>query len=138
MCVHPSGGVGACVSKKWGDSDCPAAPPLLTPQAVPCCTSCSAWPSLPLCRSVIVENSASSTNATEILKPVKKRKRKDYQSPSEEEYESEQMVGQKQGRGVCSLCPGGQPCVHRFHHAAQGYVSCKSKGKQVGQDAKKA
>nr|XP_025042203.1 lethal(3)malignant brain tumor-like protein 1 [Pelodiscus sinensis] len=43
-------------------------------------------------RSVIVENSAGSTNATEILKPVKKRKRKDYQSPSEEEeYESEQM-----------------------------------------------
>ncbi|KFW93905.1 Lethal(3)malignant brain tumor-like 1, partial [Phalacrocorax carbo] len=41
--------------------------------------------------SVIVENSSSSTNATEILKPVKKRKRKDYQSPSEEEYESEQM-----------------------------------------------
>ncbi|KFO79472.1 Lethal(3)malignant brain tumor-like 1 [Cuculus canorus] len=47
--------------------------------------------SLPLSRSVIVENSASTTNATEILKPVKKRKRKDYQSPSEEEYESEQM-----------------------------------------------
>lgn len=46
-----------------------------------------------LCRSVIVENSAGSTNVTEILKPVKKRKRKDYQSPSEEEYESEQMVG---------------------------------------------
>ncbi|XP_025061188.1 lethal(3)malignant brain tumor-like protein 1 isoform X3 [Alligator sinensis] len=42
-------------------------------------------------RSVIVENSAGSTNVTEILKPVKKRKRKDYQSPSEEEYESEQM-----------------------------------------------
>lgn len=39
-----------------------------------------------------MENSASSTNTTEILKPVKKRKRKDYQSPSEEEYESEQMV----------------------------------------------
>uniref|UniRef100_A0A8D0L3R2 Lethal(3)malignant brain tumor-like protein 1 n=1 Tax=Sphenodon punctatus TaxID=8508 RepID=A0A8D0L3R2_SPHPU len=44
--------------------------------------------------SVIVENSAGSTNISEILKPVKKRKRKDYQSPSEEEeYESEQMVG---------------------------------------------
>lgn len=95
------------MSKKWGDSDCPAGPPLVTPQAVsPCCTGCSAWPSLPLCRSVIVENSASSTNATEILKPVKKRKRKDYQSPSEEEYESEQMVGQRQGGGVCSQCPG--------------------------------
>lgn len=85
-----------------GASDCPAGPPLLSPQAVSlCCTGCSAWPSLPLCRSVIVENSASSTNATEILKPVKKRKRKDYQSPSEEEYESEQMVGQRQG-GVCA------------------------------------
>uniref|UniRef100_A0A674JRB9 Lethal(3)malignant brain tumor-like protein 1 n=1 Tax=Terrapene triunguis TaxID=2587831 RepID=A0A674JRB9_9SAUR len=49
-------------------------------------------------RSVIVENSAGSTNATEILKPVKKRKRKDYQSPSEEEeYESEQMVGERAG-----------------------------------------
>lgn len=59
-------------------------------------------------RSVIVENSASSTNATEILKPVKKRKRKDYQSPSEEEYESEQMVGQRQGGGVCSQCPRGR------------------------------
>uniref|UniRef100_A0A8C3SLJ7 Lethal(3)malignant brain tumor-like protein 1 n=1 Tax=Chelydra serpentina TaxID=8475 RepID=A0A8C3SLJ7_CHESE len=46
--------------------------------------------------SVIVENSAGSTNATEILKPVKKRKRKDYQSPSEEEeYESEQMEKQE-------------------------------------------
>ncbi|OXB53515.1 hypothetical protein ASZ78_003341, partial [Callipepla squamata] len=42
-------------------------------------------------RSVIVENSASSTNTTEIVKPVKKRKRKDYQSPSEDDYESEQM-----------------------------------------------
>lgn len=49
-----------------------------------------------------MENSASSTNATEILKPVKKRKRKDYQSPSEEEYESEQMVGRGQGGHVCA------------------------------------
>ncbi|KFP51386.1 Lethal(3)malignant brain tumor-like 1, partial [Cathartes aura] len=54
--------------------------------------------SLPPCRSVIVENSASSTNATEILKPVKKRKRKDYQSPSEEEYESEQMEEKQEER----------------------------------------
>uniref|UniRef100_A0A8C9F330 Lethal(3)malignant brain tumor-like protein 1 n=1 Tax=Pavo cristatus TaxID=9049 RepID=A0A8C9F330_PAVCR len=53
-------------------------------------------------RSVIVENSASSTSATEILKPVKKRKRKDYQSPSEEDYESEQMVGRRQGKHVCA------------------------------------
>ncbi|KFQ08351.1 Lethal(3)malignant brain tumor-like 1, partial [Haliaeetus albicilla] len=50
------------------------------------------------CRSVIVENSASSNNATEILKPVKKRKRKDYQSPSEEEYESEQMEEKQEER----------------------------------------
>lgn len=49
-----------------------------------------------------MENSASSNNATEILKPVKKRKRKDYQSPSEEEYESEQMVGRVQGGDVCA------------------------------------
>uniref|UniRef100_A0A8C5SK85 L3MBTL histone methyl-lysine binding protein 1 n=1 Tax=Laticauda laticaudata TaxID=8630 RepID=A0A8C5SK85_LATLA len=43
-------------------------------------------------QSVIVENSAGITNTTELLKPVKKRKRKDYQSPSEEEEEeSEQM-----------------------------------------------
>ncbi|KFV46961.1 Lethal(3)malignant brain tumor-like 1, partial [Gavia stellata] len=54
--------------------------------------------SLPPCRSVIVENSASSTNATEILKPVKKRKRKDYQSPSEEEYESEQTEEKQEER----------------------------------------
>lgn len=40
-----------------------------------------------------MENSAGITNTTELLKPVKKRKRKDYQSPSEEEEEeSEQMV----------------------------------------------
>ncbi|KFV50217.1 Lethal(3)malignant brain tumor-like 1, partial [Tyto alba] len=48
--------------------------------------------------SVIVENSASSTSTTEILKPVKKRKRKDYQSPSEEEYESEQMEEKQEER----------------------------------------
>ncbi|KFP61953.1 Lethal(3)malignant brain tumor-like 1 [Cariama cristata] len=54
--------------------------------------------SIPPFRSVIVENSASSTNATEILKPVKKRKRKDYQSPSEEEYESEQMEEKQEER----------------------------------------
>ncbi|XP_015261134.1 PREDICTED: lethal(3)malignant brain tumor-like protein 1 [Gekko japonicus] len=57
-------------------------------------------------RSVIVENSAGSTNSTEILKPVKKRKRKDYQSPSEEEEEeSEQMeVKQEEANGS-----GGEP-----------------------------
>lgn len=42
-----------------------------------------------------MENSAGSTNSIEVLKPVKKRKRKDFQNPSEEEeeeVESEQMV----------------------------------------------
>uniref|UniRef100_A0A674JXW3 Lethal(3)malignant brain tumor-like protein 1 n=1 Tax=Terrapene triunguis TaxID=2587831 RepID=A0A674JXW3_9SAUR len=58
-------------------------------------------------RSVIVENSAGSTNATEILKPVKKRKRKDYQSPSEEEeYESEQMEKQEERKNS-----GGDPTI---------------------------
>ncbi|KFQ36940.1 Lethal(3)malignant brain tumor-like 1, partial [Merops nubicus] len=62
----------------------------------PCLLTCLLF--LPPCRSVIVENSASSTNATEILKPVKKRKRKDYQSPSEEEYESEQTEEKQEER----------------------------------------
>uniref|UniRef100_A0A8C5SGX4 Lethal(3)malignant brain tumor-like protein 1 n=1 Tax=Laticauda laticaudata TaxID=8630 RepID=A0A8C5SGX4_LATLA len=48
------------------------------------------------CRSVIVENSAGITNTTELLKPVKKRKRKDYQSPSEEEEEESEQMEQKQ------------------------------------------
>uniref|UniRef100_A0A8C4WKJ3 Lethal(3)malignant brain tumor-like protein 1 n=1 Tax=Gopherus evgoodei TaxID=1825980 RepID=A0A8C4WKJ3_9SAUR len=57
-------------------------------------------------RSVIVENSAGSTNATKILKPVKKRKRKDYQSPSEEEeYESEQMKQEERKNS------GGDPTI---------------------------
>ena len=59
-----------------------------------------------------MENSASSTSATEILKPVKKRKRKDYQSPSEEDYESEQMVGRRQGKHVCAH---GSVSVCSFH-----------------------
>ncbi|XP_044515745.1 lethal(3)malignant brain tumor-like protein 1 [Gracilinanus agilis] len=42
-------------------------------------------------RSVIVENSGGSTNTSELLKPVKKRKRKEYQSPSEEESEPEPL-----------------------------------------------
>nr|XP_033770092.1 lethal(3)malignant brain tumor-like protein 1 isoform X3 [Geotrypetes seraphini]XP_033770094.1 lethal(3)malignant brain tumor-like protein 1 isoform X3 [Geotrypetes seraphini] len=49
-------------------------------------------------RSVIVENSAGSTVSNELLKPVKKRKRKEYQSPSEEEYESEQMEEKQEDR----------------------------------------
>uniref|UniRef100_A0A8D2PR20 Uncharacterized protein n=1 Tax=Zosterops lateralis melanops TaxID=1220523 RepID=A0A8D2PR20_ZOSLA len=86
---------GESVPCRAGSIPLPSLPALLHAVS-PCCPGCSAWPSLPLCRSVIVENSASSTNATEILKPVKKRKRKDYQSPSEEEYESEQMEKQEE------------------------------------------
>ncbi|KAG8513349.1 Lethal(3)malignant brain tumor-like protein 1 [Galemys pyrenaicus] len=46
-------------------------------------------------RSVIVENSglsSSCASASELLKPMKKRKRREYQSPSEEESEPEAMV----------------------------------------------
>lgn len=88
--------------------------------------------SLPPCRSVIVENSASTTNATEILKPVKKRKRKDYQSPSEEEYESEQMVGRGQGWHVCARAnvkggPWATPvCTAGVHSSCQCFsVLCQ-------------
>lgn len=97
---------------------------------IPCC---SGLLSLPLCRSVIVENSASSTNATEILKPVKKRKRKDYQSPSEDEYESEQMVGGGKAEYVCACADvkgGPWPPLHSLRAGAilVGAVSCMSKG----------
>ncbi|KAM6164342.1 lethal(3)malignant brain tumor-like protein 1 isoform 2-T2 [Rhynchocyon petersi] len=46
-------------------------------------------------RSVIVENSGCA-NASELLKPVKKRKCRDYQSPSEEESEPEVMEKQEE------------------------------------------
>ncbi|XP_033042335.1 lethal(3)malignant brain tumor-like protein 1 isoform X2 [Trachypithecus francoisi] len=49
-------------------------------------------------RSVIVENSSGSTSASELLKPVKKRKRREYQSPSEEESEPEAMEKQEEGK----------------------------------------
>lgn len=56
----------------------------------------------PSFRSVIVENSSgqnnSCTSASELLKPMKKRKHRDYQSPSEEESEPEAMVGRGVGR----------------------------------------
>uniref|UniRef100_A0A8C9HIC7 Lethal(3)malignant brain tumor-like protein 1 n=1 Tax=Piliocolobus tephrosceles TaxID=591936 RepID=A0A8C9HIC7_9PRIM len=55
-------------------------------------------------RSVIVENSSGSTSASELLKPVKKRKRREYQSPSEEESEPEAMEKQEEGKD-----PEGQP-----------------------------
>lgn len=81
-----------------------------------------------------MENSASSTNATEILKPVKKRKRKDYQSPSEEEYESEQMVGRGQGGPMRAPAnvkggPWAAPvCTAGVRSSSQCYVSYMSKG----------
>uniref|UniRef100_A0A7N4P248 Lethal(3)malignant brain tumor-like protein 1 n=1 Tax=Sarcophilus harrisii TaxID=9305 RepID=A0A7N4P248_SARHA len=53
-------------------------------------------------RSVIVENSVGSNNTSELLKPVKKRKRKEYQSPSEEESEPEPLVGRKLSEGIPS------------------------------------
>uniref|UniRef100_A0A8C3VYJ4 Lethal(3)malignant brain tumor-like protein 1 n=1 Tax=Catagonus wagneri TaxID=51154 RepID=A0A8C3VYJ4_9CETA len=59
-------------------------------------------------RSVIVENSSgqnnSCTSASELLKPMKKRKRRDYQSPSEEESEPEAMEKQEEEKD-----PEGQP-----------------------------
>ncbi|XP_027722932.1 lethal(3)malignant brain tumor-like protein 1 isoform X2 [Vombatus ursinus] len=51
-------------------------------------------------RSVIVENSGGSTNTSELLKPVKKRKRKEYQSPSEEESESEPLEKQEERKSL--------------------------------------
>uniref|UniRef100_F6XWC6 L3MBTL histone methyl-lysine binding protein 1 n=1 Tax=Equus caballus TaxID=9796 RepID=F6XWC6_HORSE len=54
-------------------------------------------------RSVIVENSSgqnsSCASTSELLKPMKKRKHREYQSPSEEESEPEAMVGRGQGEG---------------------------------------
>ncbi|XP_077024294.1 lethal(3)malignant brain tumor-like protein 1 isoform X1 [Tamandua tetradactyla] len=54
-------------------------------------------------RSVIVENS-SCAGTSELLKPMKKRKRREYQSPSEEESEPESMEKQEEGKD-----PEGQP-----------------------------
>nr|XP_008994202.2 lethal(3)malignant brain tumor-like protein 1 isoform X7 [Callithrix jacchus] len=55
-------------------------------------------------RSVIVENASGSTSASELLKPMKKRKRREYQSPSDEESESEAMEKREEGKD-----PEGQP-----------------------------
>ena len=61
--------------------------------------------SCPSLRSVIVENSSgqksSCISTSDLLKPMKKRKHWEYQSPSEEELEPGAMVGrgQCQGRG---------------------------------------
>ncbi|XP_054397764.1 lethal(3)malignant brain tumor-like protein 1 isoform X4 [Pongo abelii] len=54
--------------------------------------------------SVIVENSSGSISASELLKPMKKRKHREYQSPSEEESEPEAMEKQEEGKD-----PEGQP-----------------------------
>uniref|UniRef100_A0A8I3NK57 Lethal(3)malignant brain tumor-like protein 1 n=2 Tax=Canis lupus TaxID=9612 RepID=A0A8I3NK57_CANLF len=58
-------------------------------------------------RSVIVENSSgqnSCTSTSELLKPMKKRKRREYHSPSEEESEPEALEKQEEGKD-----PEGQP-----------------------------
>lgn len=50
----------------------------------------------PSLRSVIVENASGQTSCTstsELLKPMKKRKYREYQSPSEEESEPDTVVG---------------------------------------------
>ncbi|XP_057558757.1 lethal(3)malignant brain tumor-like protein 1 isoform X5 [Hippopotamus amphibius kiboko] len=54
-------------------------------------------------RSVIVENSSGQNNCTstsELLKPMKKRKHREYQSPSEEESEPEAMEKQEEGKDL--------------------------------------
>ncbi|KFV83554.1 Lethal(3)malignant brain tumor-like 1 [Struthio camelus australis] len=102
---------------------------------VPSCSSychmlgCSNFLSLSPCRSVIVENSASSTNVTEILKPVKKRKRKDYQSPSEEEYESEQMEEkQEELKNSVGDSTIGNPDVEAWNGSQHGASEEKKEG----------
>ncbi|XP_012506682.1 PREDICTED: lethal(3)malignant brain tumor-like protein 1 [Propithecus coquereli] len=55
-------------------------------------------------RSVIVENSSGRGSTSELLKPMKKRKRREYHSPSEEESEPEAMEKQEEGKD-----PEGQP-----------------------------
>lgn len=69
---------------------------------------------LPL-RSVIVENASgqnsSCTSTSELLKPMKKRKHREYQSPSEEESEPDAMVGSR-GRGrLEACCPLSPPSI---------------------------
>lgn len=58
-------------------------------------------------RSVIVENASgqnSCTRTSELLKPMKKRKHREYRSPSEEESEPDTMERQEEGKD-----PEGQP-----------------------------
>ncbi|XP_063104383.1 lethal(3)malignant brain tumor-like protein 1 isoform X4 [Cavia porcellus] len=66
-------------------------------------SSSDACPPLFQARSVIVENSSGCTSASELLKPMKKRKHREYQSPSEE---SEPEAEEKQEGGKD---PEGQP-----------------------------
>lgn len=81
-------------------------------------------------RSVIVENSSgqnSCTSTSELLKPMKKRKRREYHSPSEEESEPEALVGRGQWGGegeargympmptVLSINPGGRARQEEIH-----------------------
>uniref|UniRef100_A0A8C6YVM8 Lethal(3)malignant brain tumor-like protein 1 n=3 Tax=Nothoprocta TaxID=8806 RepID=A0A8C6YVM8_NOTPE len=79
-------------------------------------------------RSVIVENSASSTNVNEILKPVKKRKRKDYQSPSEEEYESEQMEKQEERKNSAGDSAISNPDTEAWNGSQHGASEEKKEG----------
>ncbi|KAB1262482.1 Lethalmalignant brain tumor-like protein 1 [Camelus dromedarius] len=81
-------------ARRVGLSKAPVQILVLPMMAVPSCSrSGEGW------GSVIVENSGqnnSCTNASELLKPMKKRKRKEYQSPCEEESEPEAMEKQEE------------------------------------------
>lgn len=74
-------------------------------------------------RSVIVENSGCA-DASELLKPMKKRKRREYQSPSEEESEPEATEKQEEGKD-----PEGQPTAstpesEEWSSSQPGMVAC--------------
>nr|XP_045741741.1 lethal(3)malignant brain tumor-like protein 1 isoform X2 [Mirounga angustirostris] len=121
------GGCGPA-SWEWPTADLPQDPPEDPPQDPPeddgaCqCQECGPQQSVgpdpagssnddcpPLFqeRSVIVENSSgqnSCTSASELLKPMKKRKRREYHSPSEEESEPEALEKQEEGKD-----PEGRP-----------------------------
>uniref|UniRef100_A0A8D0FHZ5 Uncharacterized protein n=1 Tax=Strix occidentalis caurina TaxID=311401 RepID=A0A8D0FHZ5_STROC len=117
------------------DSDVPEQTKLPSAESVCHCDTCAIATHraavvtlLPLCRSVIVENSASSTNTTEILKPVKKRKRKDYQSPSEEEYESEQMEKQEERKNSAGDSAISNPEADAWNGSQHGASEEKKEG----------
>lgn len=93
----------------------------------------------PSLRSVIVENSSgqssSCISSSELLKPMKKRKRREYQSPSEEESEPEAMVGRGQWGGrreprghtsiptIASINPGYEARPEKTHSSYFGVPS---------------